>query len=291
MDLYVTRTVADYAVTYPPSKRVFEKLGIDYCCGGQKSISDACASKGVALEDLAALLEAEANKPQNGEAVELDFATMSLAALSDHIVRCHHVFTRDEDARIQALLNKVCSVHGGNHPELFEVQRIFEEFKLELENHMLKEERMLFPYISLMESSFNFGMPRPPAPFGSTRNPIAVMISDHDKAAEMIDEMRALTGDFTAPQDGCTTYRTLFAAFVGLEKDLHQHIHLENNILFPKAIEMEDSGTVSDAKALQEQVCGVHEHGHAHSHTAHAHAHGHSHGHAQVHSCSCGCEH
>jgi len=254
MELDVTRTVADYAVAYPPSKRVFERLGIDYCCGGQKSITEACASKGVALEDLAALLDVEATKPQNADTVELDFATMSLAALSDHIVRCHHNFTRDEDARIVALVNKVCSVHGQNHPELFEVQRIFAELKSELETHMLREERMLFPYISLMESSFNFGMPRPPAPFGSTRNPIAVMVSDHDKAAEMLNEIRHLTNDLTVPPDACVTYKTLFSALEGLEKDLHQHIHLENNILFPKAIEMEDSGTVSDARVLQEQA-------------------------------------
>ncbi|MCC7306289.1 MAG: iron-sulfur cluster repair di-iron protein [Acidobacteria bacterium] len=290
MQIDVTRTVADYAVTFPPAKRVFEKLGIDYCCHGKKPIAEACEMKGVTLTELSDLLAAEEAKPQNGEAVELDFANMSLSALSDHIVRCHHNFTREEMDRIAALLNRVCTVHGGNHPELFEVNRVFSELKSEMEVHMQREERMLFPYISLMESSFNFGMPRPPAPFGTTRNPIAVMVSDHDRAAEMLQEIRDLTNNLEIPPDACFKYKTVFAAIEGLEKDLHQHIHLENNILFPKAIEMEDSGSVSDARALQEQACGVHEHGHEFSHS-HEQSHVHSHGHAQIQSCGCGCEH
>ncbi len=288
MKLEPTRTVADYVVNFPPSKRVFEKLGIDYCCGGKKQIAEACSDTGVEFETLNELFEKEANRPQNTESgtAELDFNAMSLAALSDHIVRCHHDFTREEDARIAALLDKVCGVHGRNHPELLQVREVFSRLKSELEAHMLKEERMLFPYISLMESAYGFGLPCPPAPFGSTRNPVAVMISDHDAAAEMLKEIRELTDDLTLPGDACMSYRSLFSALGGLDKDIRQHIHLENNILFPKAIAMEDAGVPEGVQEMQEAACGCgHSHGHGHAH-GHAHAHGHGGG-----GCGCGSGH
>jgi len=258
MNLEITETIGQHAAAYPSSKSVFEKLGIGYCCGGNISLEDACEKRGVNVDDLVEMLAAEQTRLSAASGVEPDFLNMSLAALSDHIVRDHHVFTRDENARITALLAKVCSVHGRNHKELFEIQTIFGVLRLELENHMLKEERMLFPYIALMESSLAFGLAVPPAPFGTTRNPVKVMTSEHDAAAEMLREIRRLTDDFTTPADACVTYRTLFEALEGLENDLHQHIHLENNILFPKAIEMEDKGEVSDARAIQERVCEIH---------------------------------
>ena len=246
MDVETTETIGQHAAAYPSSKRVFEKLGIDYCCGGNISLQEVCAKHDLNVDDLVEMLAAEHGRLSAASRVEPDFLNMSLAALSDHIVRDHHVFTRDENARITALLEKVCSVHGDNHKELFEVQMIFGMLRLELENHMLKEERMLFPYIALMESSLGFGLAVPPAPFGTTRNPVKVMMSEHDAAAEQLREIRRLTNDFATPADACVTYAGLFEALEGLEKDLHQHIHLENNILFPKAIEMEETGQVSD---------------------------------------------
>ena len=258
MSIEKTETVGGHAAAYPSSKRVFEKLGMDYCCGGKISLQEACAKHGVDVDELIGLLTRAESVGGDSRGAELDFTHMSLAALSDHIVREHHVFTRDENARINALLEKVCRVHGGNHEELFEIQKIFGTFRLELENHMLKEEQMLFPYISLMESSLGFGLAVPPAPFGTTRNPVRVMISEHDAAAEQLREMRRLTNNFEAPADACVTYQTLYEALEGLEKDLHQHIHLENNILFPKAIGMEEGGQISGARALHESVCGIH---------------------------------
>jgi regulator of cell morphogenesis and NO signaling len=256
MNMEITETVGLHAAAYPSSKRVFEKLGIDYCCGGKISIQDACDKTGVNIDDLAELLRMAEHL--SSETAEPDFPGMSLAALADHIVRKHHVFTRDENERITALLEKVCGVHGQNHPELHEVRVIFGMLRLELENHMLKEERMLFPYIALMESSLDFGLTLPPAPFGTTRNPVSVMLSEHDAAAEQLLEIRRLTDDFDTPADACVTYRTLYEALEGLDKDLHQHIHLENNILFPKAIEMEDRKEISGARWLQQSVCGIH---------------------------------
>ena len=254
MNIESNRTVGQQAAAYPASKRVFEKLGIDYCCGGGTSLGEACAEHGIAFGELVKMLNSEETRSVSAHTADLDFPRMSLAALSDHIVREHHVFTRDENERITVLLGKVCSVHGDNHKELFAIQKIFGMMRLELENHMLKEERMLFPYIALMESSLGFNQPVPPAPFGSTRNPIRVMLSEHDAAAEQLREIRQLSGDFNPPEDACTSYRSLYEALEGLEKDLHEHIHLENNLLFPKAIEME-SGEPSNAVDVQEKIC------------------------------------
>ena len=243
MKIDETKSVAEIAVEFPFSKKVFDSLSIDYCCGGQIPIAEACTRQGVDATRLSELLDAEMAHENTGLTAEPDFTNMSLAALCDHIVRRHHEFTRAENARIAALLEKVCGVHGGNHGELLEIKTIFTILRKELEAHMLKEERMLFPYISLMESSLNFRVPVPAAPFGMTRNPVAVMMREHDAAAELLVEIQRSSNDFTVPDDGCSSYRELYGALNGLRLDLHHHIHLENNILFPKAIRMEDGTT------------------------------------------------
>jgi regulator of cell morphogenesis and NO signaling len=250
-----SKTVAEYAIEYPSSKRVFEKLKIDYCCGGKISLSQACAKNNVSISELSALLESEDERSTSAD-FEPDHAAMSLASLADHIVRKHHLFTRDENERIATLLEKVCKVHGSHNPKLYEIEMIFGTMRLELENHMLKEERMLFPYISLMESSLNFGLAVPPAPFGTTRNPVRVMTTEHEAAGEQLRKIRELAEDFQPPEWACATYRALLEALEGIEKDLFRHIHLENNILFPKAIEMEERGEVYGARISQEAVCG-----------------------------------
>jgi len=249
-----SKTIAEYAIEHPSSKRVFEKLKIDYCCGGKISLLEACSKSNVSINQLTELLETEEQRFVSADS-EPDHAAMSLASLADHIVRKHHIFTRDENTRIAALLEKVCRVHGQHNPKLMEIEMIFGTLRLELENHMLKEERMLFPYISLMESSLAFGLSVPPAPFGTTRNPVRVMTTEHEAAGEQLREIRELSDDFQPPEWACATYRALLEALEGLEKDLFRHIHLENNILFPKAIEMEEKGEVSGARIEQEAVC------------------------------------
>lgn len=251
------KTVRELAVENPSATRVFEKLRIDYCCGGHLSLEEACRNAGVEIGQVSDLLEKAKNTSSETSFSAEDFTTMSLAALADYIVRKHHTFTRDEGERITALLEKVCAAHGAHHAELLEIQKVFGSLRLELENHLLKEERMLFPYIALMESSINFGQPIPPAPFGSARNPVAVMVSEHDAAGEHLREIRNLSDHFAIPEDACVTYKTLYAALEGFEKDLHQHIHLENNILFPKAIEMETSGAPSEPDQTNEVKCGL----------------------------------
>jgi regulator of cell morphogenesis and NO signaling len=257
MILDTTKTVRDVAVENPAAIRVFENLKIDYCCGGDLPLVEACRNAGVSIGEVAELIK----NAENGAAQTIgalpNFPAMSLAALADYIVRTHHKFTREENERITHLLEKVCAAHAANHPELFEIQKVFGALRLEIENHLLKEERMLFPYIALMESSLAFGMPVPPAPFGTTQNPIKVMVREHGAAGEHLREIRNLSGEFAVPSDGCATYKSLYAALEAFERDLHQHIHLENNILFPRAVEMEASGTPADPNRMNAVSCGI----------------------------------
>ncbi len=234
-----TRTVKEYALEIPGATRIFEKLGIDYCCGGGKSLADACAKAGIAVDEVLGSLE-ETEQSERTAASE-GWQTASHAELIAHIVEKHHAFTREELARLEALLAKVCGVHGQNHPELFHIQNQFQELRRDLEPHMLKEERMLFPYIIRMEEAIKENQPLPVAPFGTVRNPVRVMMAEHDAAGDILREMREASSDYTAPEDGCISYHTLYSALTALEADLHQHIHLENNILFPRAAEMEEA--------------------------------------------------
>ena len=149
------------------------------------------------------------------------------------------LYTRDALARITQLLDKVCSVHGANHPELRGIQTTFAALRQELTMHMMKEEMMLFPYIVRMEEAVLADEPVLPPPFGTVRNPVAMMMREHDGAGEDLREIRAASNGYTAPADGCITYQTLYRALAEFEADLHQHIHLENNILFPRALKME----------------------------------------------------
>ncbi len=208
-----TRTVREYALEIPAATRVFEKLGIDYCCGGGTSLADACAKAGVTVDEV----------------------------LIEHIVGKHHTFTRDELVRLEALFAKVCGVHGQNHPELLHIQNQFQALRRDLEPHMLREERVLFPYIISMEETIDEKQPLPVPPFGTVRNPVRVMMAEHDAAGEILRTMRQLSSDYTTPPDGCISFQTLYSALIAFEADLHQHIHLENNILFPRAAEREDA--------------------------------------------------
>jgi regulator of cell morphogenesis and NO signaling len=151
----------------------------------------------------------------------------------------HHVFTRDELARLDALLSKVCSVHGQNHPELTRIRSLFQDLNRDLIPHMQKEEMVLFPYIEQMDEAVSAGRPAPVPFFGTVQNPIHMMMMEHDAAGEILKEIRQISGGFTVPEDGCISYETLYKALDALEQDLHQHIHLENNILFPRAVELE----------------------------------------------------
>jgi len=236
MTLQATKTVREIAVEMPASTRLFEKLGIDYCCGGGRPLAEACASMGLEVDEVVASLE-QITEAKAADA--RDWRAVSLNDLITHINNTHHVFTREELDRIEPLLAKVTRVYGERRPELARIEAIFLELKQELLLHMMKEEQVLFPYVRQLELAVA-GVAAPPAGcFGTVQNPVRMMMMEHDAAGEMLRELRELSNNFTPPADACVSYQTLYAALEGLEKDLHQHIHLENNILFPGAIEME----------------------------------------------------
>ncbi len=234
MELKSTQTVGEVAAGYPATTRLFEKLGIDYCCGGGQTLADACKATGLNYDTVAnSLAELVESAPIQGE----DWTKSSLSDLIQHIVTKHHEYIRSESPRLQALAEKVVRVHGARHPELQQVETIFSDVADELTMHTMKEERILFPAIVQMEEQGPSAVAA--SPFGSIRNPIRMMMMEHDSAGTAFEEMRKITAGFTAPIDCCISYRTLFQALAEFEADLHQHVHLENNILFPRALELE----------------------------------------------------
>ena len=239
MTLNTTKTVRELALEVPNATRVFERLKIDYCCGGGRNIAEACQSVGVRLDELSRLLE-EAGAARD---ISPDFAAGPLSDLIRHILDTHHVYTREESARIQGLLEKVCGKHGENHPELGQVRALFLKLDADLRPHMFKEEQILFPYILRLEAARAGGGTPPFAPFGTVNNPVRMMMSEHDTAGELLREIRTAARDFRAPEDACMSFRALYQALEDFEKDLHRHIHLENNVLFPRAVELEASAS------------------------------------------------
>ncbi|HSQ20805.1 MAG TPA: iron-sulfur cluster repair di-iron protein [Blastocatellia bacterium] len=240
MQINTAKTVRDLAVEIPGATRVFEKVGIDYCCGGGKTFQEACAAAGVSADDVARSLE-QAKSSSAAGADAAKWQTQRLSKLTSYIVKKHHVFTRDELGRLAQLLSKVCSVHGQNHPELIRIQSLFEELSRDLIPHMQKEEMVLFPYIEELDIAVSGGATKPVPHFGTVANPVRMMMMEHDMAGDILKEIRQLSGGFVVPEGVCISYETLYKALDGLEQDLHQHIHLENNILFPRAVEMENN--------------------------------------------------
>jgi regulator of cell morphogenesis and NO signaling len=231
-----TTPIRDIAAQLPQATRVFENLRIDYCCGGWKPIGEACETAGLSFDTVVQMLEtAKRETPPN----TFDPHTASLIRVTLHILDKHHVFTKAEMTRLDALLKRVIGAHGRNHPELSQVASCFRQLCDDLRPHMFKEEQVLFPYIVELERSIRDKGLRPKAPFGSAANPIRAMGTEHDEAGDLLCRLRSLTNNYTVPADGCFSYQALYEGLEAFEEDLHEHIHLENNILFPRAIEME----------------------------------------------------
>jgi regulator of cell morphogenesis and NO signaling len=239
MNINDTTTIRDLAAGVPGATRVFESFGIDYCCGGNRTLADACEEASLQVEDLTRSLEEARRAPQSGYG--RDWRQESLTALAEYIIDTHHFFTRQQLDRLENLFNRVCSRHGENHPELFEAQKTFYQLKQDLIPHMLKEEQVLFPYITRMEEAAREGRAFPPSFFGTVRNPVRMMMTEHDTAGDLLQKLRGITKGYTTPPDGCISFQTLYQALTAFEADLHQHIHLENNILFPHAVGMEEN--------------------------------------------------
>ena len=239
MSLNADQTLGQVVAEHPHAARVFEQAGIDYCCGGQRRLDEACRQSGLSLEQLGEMLKDAGQTDIEGSG---GWTTAPLAELVDHIVAKHHAYVRQETPRLQALGAKVRGVHGKNHPELTAVANAFEVVAQEMAMHMMKEERMLFPYIVEMEKASRGESPWPRAPFGSVQNPVQMMMMEHDSAGGTLRGIRELTGDYAVPSDACASYRAFFEGLAQFEADLHQHVHLENNILFPRAVELEEQG-------------------------------------------------
>lgn len=238
MSLSTAKTVREVAVEFPEATRIFEKLGIDYCCGGNKSLEEACSASNLSVDEVLDSLEL-AEQTAQAKKSDRNWQAEPLADLTAHIVNTHHKYTREEIARLRPLIEKVRSVHGKNHPELQLVQTVFHGLAQELSTHMMKEEMVLFPYIVRLEEAVTQKEPVVPPPFGTIQNPVMMMMHEHDSAGDALRAMREASAGYAPPADACVSYQTLYKALADFEKDLHQHIHLENNILFPRAIEME----------------------------------------------------
>lgn len=228
------KTVRELALENPAATRIFEKLRIDYCCGGNRPLDEACRAAGVPLESVLSALESPGAVPASR-----DWATAPLAELAEFIRSTHHAYTRDAIARIPLLLDKVCAKHGPSHPEVLRIRDAFAALAQELGAHLMKEEMVLFPYIARMEEAVLAGEPILPPPFGTVANPVRMMMNEHDGAGDLLRQIRQASNNFATPADACMTFQTVYRALEEFETDLHQHIHLENNILFPRAIAME----------------------------------------------------
>ena len=239
MQTITEKTVREIATGHPASVPVFESLGIDYCCGGGRLLSDACGQAGVDTDQVRLLIEKAEREFQGAD--YRDWRELPLCELMMHIVDKHHTFVRQETARIEALLMKVVAKHGGAHPELKEIEALFGAIGQELSTHMMKEEHILFPYIKRLEEAAERCGPRPQAYFDSVKRPVANMIAEHDDAGALLERIRELARGYTAPDGACLTYQALYRALAAFERDLHQHVHLENNILFPRAVAVEES--------------------------------------------------
>src|SRR5690348_10769990 len=205
MSVVTEKTVRELALENPAATRVFDKLGIDYCCGGKRSLEEACRTANLNLDEVCASLE---NACTPTPAPPNDLQVGPISALITHIKDTHHKYTREEIARLGPLFAKVCSVHANNHPELLRIRDLFQELANELSSHLMKEEMILFPYLTRMEAALSTGESIPRAPFGSVQNPIAMMEHEHDSAGSALREMREATNGYSAPAGACVSFQT-----------------------------------------------------------------------------------
>lgn len=228
MTIAPTTTLGDLVTEDPRRSRVLDEFGLDYCCGGQATLADACAAQGLDTQQVAEALDL----PDRGPAPE--WQKLSLADLARHVVDTHHTYLWRELPRLQMLVEKVADVHGERHPELAQVRADYSLLAEDLAAHLTKEERILFPgVLQLTEGD--------PDSLGGLRlsNPISQMLNEHDVAGDILRRLRETTRDYAMPEDGCASYQAMLAGLEEMEADLHEHIHKENNVLFPAVVEYE----------------------------------------------------
>ncbi len=239
-----TTTVGEAARRCAKTLPVFEKYGIDYCCGGGKSLADAARERGLDPSSLLDELEQACQAAVVAStAAETDWSAAPLGELVRHILDVHHAYMKAALPRLRSLVPAVLKAHADRHGEtLRRVKDLFNELDAELSSHLMKEEQVLFPFILAAESHDRAGLPLPSAPCGSVRHPIRQMEFEHESAGRALAALREATRDYTLPPDACPSFRALYEELQRMEADLHRHIHLENNILFPRAIAQEQTG-------------------------------------------------
>lgn len=217
-------TLAEIVNAHPSLARELEARDLDYCCGGATTVEDACATNGLDVATvLGELARAAVDEPAER------WSTMGLVELVDHLEATHHAYLWSELPRLAALLDKVVGVHGERHPELGDIDDCFTTIRSDLEPHLTKEERVLFPMVRELAAADS----QPSFHCGSIQNPISVMLTEHDTVGDLLRQLRSLTDGYTPPTDGCGSYVALFAGLETMEADTHLHIHKENNLLFP----------------------------------------------------------
>ncbi len=249
---FTERTVGDVAAEMPLSIRVFEAWKIDYCCGGRTSLPDACAAAGKTVDAFVAELEARATVP---DTTMRDWSADTLTTMAANIVATYHAYTREELQTIAPIADKVLGVHGERRPELAEVVTLVRDLTADLLPHMLKEEQVLFPYVNQMEEAAAAQRPAPTPFFGTVKNPVRMMMLEHDRVGELIARLRVVTDGYTPPESACFSYRELYRRLADLELRTHEHIHIENNLYFPRAVSLEDRAGEPNTYG---EGCGMH---------------------------------
>ena len=232
MDITSDNIVGEIVAKDYRAASVFKSHKIDFCCNGNRSLADVCETGKVDTTQLIEELETATTK---AEQQTTDYKSWDNDLLADYIEKKHHRYVEKKIPELRAFLGKVASVHGERHPELIEIEQLFDASANELQSHMKKEEMIVFPYVRSMAANTNLKQPH----FGTVQNPIQMMMHEHDTEGERFRKISELSNNYTPPFDACTTYKVAFAMLKEFEEDLHLHIHLENNILFPKAIAAE----------------------------------------------------
>jgi len=223
--------LADIVLDRPSLAPTMEKLGLDYCCGGQQSISDAAAERGLDLQTTIEILQAIPESVSTGE----DWTNLSLTEMVDRLEATHHAYLKEALPRLTELSAKVAEVHGDGHPELAEVDRLTRAIRIDLEPHMHKEEVILFPMVRQLDGSDA----APEFHCGTLSSPISVMMMEHDQVGLLLEQIRTATSAFALPDDACASFRALYEGLMELESDTHMHVHRENNIVFPAVVAAE----------------------------------------------------
>lgn len=232
---FTNKTIGEIVAEDFRTAAIFKKHGIDFCCRGGRTIEEACEKKKVMEQQLIDELSAL----PSGKGDNVDVSSWPLDLLANYIVKIHHKYVREKTPMLLQFLDKLCKVHGDRHPELFEVNALFTESAHDLGEHFQKEECVLFPFIEKLAQAAQSGIPLEPSHFGTVENPIEMMKHDHTIEGDRFAKIAEITQGYTPPADACNTYKVTYAMLEEFENDLHRHIHLENNILFPKAIELE----------------------------------------------------